>query len=83
MEEKRDLNAAVSAVGVDLNAIKQRWDNFSRPVKISLVVVAAATLLVVGVLVVSSVSSPPMEVLFSDSIYNSLGRLLPSWKNIT
>ncbi|NMA92257.1 MAG: hypothetical protein GX973_03960, partial [Firmicutes bacterium] len=57
MEEKRDLNAAVSAVGVDLNAIKQRWDNFSRPVKISLAVVAAATLLVVGVLVVSSVSS--------------------------
>lgn len=64
MEEDRELNSTTA--GVDLPAVKQRWKNLSRPVRVSLLAVAAGALVIIGALVFSSITSPPMEVLFGE-----------------
>ncbi|HHX86753.1 MAG TPA: flagellar M-ring protein FliF [Firmicutes bacterium] len=66
MEEDRDQNSPATTAAVNLPAVKHYWSKLSRPVKISLLTVAAGTLVIIGVLAYSSITSPPMEVLFSD-----------------
>ncbi len=66
MEENKELNSPALSAGLNLSAAKQRWKNIGRPARLTLLVVAAGTLIIIGIMIISRVTSSPMEVLFSD-----------------
>ncbi len=66
MEEGKELNRSVREIGIDLASLVKYWNSLARPVRIGVIATAAVALVLILILGVINLLSPPMEVLFSD-----------------
>ena len=66
MEEEKELNSPAARTGIDLSSISKYWNNLPRPARIGVIAVASAAVVLIAVLVITNLTAPSMEVLFSE-----------------
>lgn len=66
MSEEKEQVDVTGFAGIDLSSFKKIWGNLTTPVRVAVLAVAAIMVIIIGVLVITHLASPPMEVLFSE-----------------